>query len=222
MHEAIFRIDYDSLYSQLTLTYDVKMKLWCNNRWDAIYISGSEYKKAIDTITDEIGVYDFLAKDEEVTVFTEDCLLQRDNKFIEKYLEYHNCLLLPPFSYENGAVLLQLIAQELEQLTRLHHDLQQEHALTVEMKRTVDFTSFKPPLIMTEIPALRLSKRQEEALVTAYESGYYEIPRDVTTQELAEQLEVNRRTFEDHLRRGENKLMQAFNEQHEIPVRQRG
>ncbi len=55
-----------------------------------------------------------------------------------------------------------------------------------------------------------LSPRQREALVTAFEAGYYEIPREATTEELGEALGVDRRTAEEHLRRAENKLLGAL------------
>jgi len=42
------------------------------------------------------------------------------------------------------------------------------------------------------------------------EAGYYEIPRKATTGELAGRLDVDRRTFEEHLRRAEKKLLPAL------------
>ena len=55
-----------------------------------------------------------------------------------------------------------------------------------------------------------LSPRQREALLTAVETGYYRIPRDATTDDVAARLGVERRTAEEHLRRAENKLLSAL------------
>lgn len=215
MHEAIFRTEYDSLYSELSENYDVKLKLWCNNRWDAVSIRGQENNPAIRTIKNEIGIYESLVSGDEATVFTQDCLLEHGSEFIEKYLHKHNCLLLPPFSYENGIVQLRLIAQDLEQLTHLFHDLQQEHSLTVDMKQTVDSVSLTQNIIETDRTSSGLSQRQENALIMACEQGYYEIPRRITTKDLAEQYGVTRRTFEDHLRKAEQKVILEFKQKYD-------
>nr|WP_256335722.1 helix-turn-helix domain-containing protein [Halopenitus persicus] len=52
-----------------------------------------------------------------------------------------------------------------------------------------------------------LSEGQQRALTLAVNSGYYEIPRGATTSEIADQMGVSRRTFEEHLRRAENKVV---------------
>lgn len=53
----------------------------------------------------------------------------------------------------------------------------------------------------------RLTERQKEVLQTAYEAGYYEWPRNVTGQEVAETLGIAPATFTQHLRAAEQKLV---------------
>jgi Predicted DNA binding protein len=55
-----------------------------------------------------------------------------------------------------------------------------------------------------------LSSGQEEALLAAIEEGYYEIPRETKTAEVAGTLGISRRTFEEHLRRAENKIIKGM------------
>ena len=50
--------------------------------------------------------------------------------------------------------------------------------------------------------APEVTSRQLEALVTALDEGYYEIPRDITLSELAEELEISRQATSERLRRG--------------------
>lgn len=54
----------------------------------------------------------------------------------------------------------------------------------------------------------RLTPRQQEVVETAYTLGYYEQPRQASGEEVAEQLGIAQSTFCQHLRRGEQKLMQ--------------
>ncbi len=52
----------------------------------------------------------------------------------------------------------------------------------------------------------RLTPRQEEAIRTAYRSGFFESPRHRTGSELAESLDISQSTFTHHLREAERKL----------------
>lgn len=56
----------------------------------------------------------------------------------------------------------------------------------------------------------RLSPRQREAVEAALEVGYYEIPRDATTEVVARELECATATAAEHLRKAESKLIRAL------------
>lgn len=53
----------------------------------------------------------------------------------------------------------------------------------------------------------RLTDRQHEVVAEALESGYFEWPREITSDELAEQMEISRATLLEHLRKAESKLL---------------
>jgi hypothetical protein len=55
-----------------------------------------------------------------------------------------------------------------------------------------------------------LSERQRTALKTAYLTGYYDMPRQRTGEEIAETMGVSGPTFHKHLRLGERKLIEAY------------
>lgn len=55
-----------------------------------------------------------------------------------------------------------------------------------------------------------LTDRQLAALETAYEAGYFEWPRPVEGNELAESMGITRQTFHQHLRAAEQKLFEVF------------
>jgi len=54
---------------------------------------------------------------------------------------------------------------------------------------------------------VRLTDRQREVIERALEAGYFEWPREVTTEELAAQLDITRATLLEHLRKAESKLL---------------
>jgi len=53
----------------------------------------------------------------------------------------------------------------------------------------------------------RLSEGQREAFELARQRGYYEWPRNVSTRELADELDVSKTTLLEHLRKAESKLL---------------
>lgn len=52
-----------------------------------------------------------------------------------------------------------------------------------------------------------LSEQQHEALTAAYESGYYGVPRKMTLEELATQLDVSHQALSERLRRGHRNVI---------------
>lgn len=61
-----------------------------------------------------------------------------------------------------------------------------------------------------ETPLDVLTKRQYEVLETAYEFGYYDVPRESSTAEVAAELGVDDSTVAEHLQRAEHNLLGAL------------
>lgn len=55
-----------------------------------------------------------------------------------------------------------------------------------------------------------LTDRQHEVVYTAYEMGYYEIPRRSSTMEVAGELNLDQSTVSEHLQRAERNLLSAI------------
>lgn len=58
----------------------------------------------------------------------------------------------------------------------------------------------------------RLTDRQQAALCTAYEAGFYEAPRGTTAEEIADELDISGATFSQHRRAAERKLVSLLTE----------
>ena len=72
------------------------------------------------------------------------------------------------------------------------------------------------PVTLTELNALTpieteteaaLTATQQEALVLAYERGYFESPREVTMEEIGEELGISQQAVASRLRRGINQIL---------------
>lgn len=62
-----------------------------------------------------------------------------------------------------------------------------------------------------------LTDRQREVLVTAYESGFFQSPRETTGAELADLLDVSQPTVTHHLREAQRRLFQELFDRQEPP-----
>lgn len=58
-----------------------------------------------------------------------------------------------------------------------------------------------------ERPLDGLTDRQREVIRVAYDMGYYEVPRDVSTGDVAAELDVDPSTVAEHLQRAERNLL---------------
>jgi HTH DNA binding domain len=53
----------------------------------------------------------------------------------------------------------------------------------------------------------KLTTRQRQMVLTAYALGYYDVPRRISSDDLARHLEVDKSTIVEHLRKAERKLI---------------
>ncbi len=78
-------------------------------------------------------------------------------------------------------------------------------------RRTLEETAVRESLVLSPRSLLgELTKKQSHALMTAIARGYYEIPKKLSTDDIAKSLDLPRTTYEEHLRKAESKVMKAM------------
>jgi predicted DNA binding protein len=228
MHEALLGIDQPGAYADATAGTDTTVELWCNDHCDLLHVSGGDGGSDAASPADRssgsatgaaavvahvertVGVRERIVDDGERLLITDDCLKTSGHDHIESVLADHGCLLVPPLTYAEGTKWCRVLALDSANLTAFYREVAAEYPVTVESKREIGSVAADRPLLAFESALPDLSSRQREALATATDRGYYRIPRDATTADLAAEMGVERRTFEEHLRRAENKLLRAM------------
>ena len=76
----------------------------------------------------------------------------------------------------------------------------QDEGVSPELKKFGDYQGRKQPLD-------ELTDRQREVIRTAFEMGYYEVPRNVSSEDVAAELDVDPSTVAEHLQRAERNLL---------------
>ncbi|MFC7057759.1 helix-turn-helix domain-containing protein [Halovenus salina] len=211
MEQVTIQIKDDSAYVSATQDSDAVIELWCNEHCDLLYVVGAA-DGVVEYVRDQVGVRDDIREGNERVIVTDDCLKQHEEGYIETYVTRHDCLLLPPLRYEDGAKHVRVLALDSQRLTDFFNDINDDLPVDVASTQTVTVPVSGSPLPGLGSFSPDLSPRQREVLSTAWQEGYYEIPREVTTEELAATFDLNRRTVEDHLRRAEQKLVGVFSD----------
>ncbi|WP_254810538.1 helix-turn-helix domain-containing protein [Natronosalvus amylolyticus] len=128
---------------------------------------------------------------------------------------------------EYDSVLDALIAPEVVLLSAIGTATEWTFELRGETRKAIaEFREYchdhDVPVTLTELHALRpldaqhgLTDTQREALILAYECGYFESPRETTLAEIAEELGISQQALGSRLRRGNRRLVeQALIESH--------
>lgn len=76
----------------------------------------------------------------------------------------------------------------------------QEAGVSPELERLGEYEGPDRPLE-------DLTDRQHEVIKTAHEMGFYEVPREVSTKEIASELDLDPSTVAEHLQRAERNLL---------------
>lgn len=211
MHEVTLRIEPGGPYGAPTAGTDATVELWCNDHCDLLAVRNDPGGTVLSAVEEHVGVRERVVDGARGVVVTRECLKgQRDT--VERHLAQHSCLLVPPLRYAAGAKFCRVLGLDEGDLAGVYRGLSEEGTVEVEVKRRVETPSVERPLVTLEEVLPALSNRQRETLLLAFERGYYEIPRETTTTDLAAALGVERRTAEEHLRRAENKLVAAVAE----------
>ncbi|MFB6295822.1 MAG: helix-turn-helix domain-containing protein [Halobacteriales archaeon] len=210
LYQASLRLRHECPYRDLSGAFpDLTIREWYLSDCQVLEIS-SESAPSDELLAeiDDLGTILHQSEDESgLHVVTKACLCSVENSIVERFEEY-NCLYQPPTVHRDGWEQYSLIAFDEDDIRELHADLEADREIDVVSKTGLEETEI-PHSLLTPIDQLfgALTDRQLAALQLALEAGYYEQPRACSISELAEQTTVARATFEEHLRKAENKLL---------------
>ncbi len=108
-----------------------------------------------------------------------------------------------PFEYRNGKLRVAYLGSS-SQIRRLLAVLAR---LSKQSRIRYRVTSLGDAKFPPNSPVGRLTEKQRRVLITAYRLGYYDVPRKVTAEELAERLNLVKSTFSAHIRKAEWRLL---------------
>jgi len=211
LSEVVLKVTHDCPFGNISRKFpSIKMFVWCNGEHDvieAIVEKQEEYPAVMEEISKIGDIVDNSSDQQKVQLITRKCRCTLENSVGEN-IEAFNLLHLPPVVYEQGWEYYRIIAFRHKDLKGLMQRLE-EKGFVFDIVRKAPFNGFIASSLTLTADALfsDLTEKQIDALMAAYSHGYYRLPRKASVTTIAQKKRVPRTTFQEHLKKAENKLL---------------
>jgi len=210
LYETSIRVRHECPYREISERHpDLTIREWPLSDCQVLEITSetTPTDELLDDIS-QLGTVLHESKDDDgYHVVTQSCLCSLEQSIIDRF-EAHNCLYQSPTIYRQGWEHYTVVAFDEADIRELLGDLRSDREIELLSKTSISETQIPHSMLA---PANQLfeniTDRQLAALQLALESGYYEQPRNTSLRDLADQTSVARSTYEEHLRKAENKLL---------------
>jgi predicted DNA binding protein len=196
-----------------------RMSLWCNDHTDILEIEANGLD-AFEEIQKELAFYSTHYKSkiigktlcqDKFQLVARTCICgPADGITVGSVVRANNLLQIPPPVFFGGWEYHRLIGFEDQDVKGLLKGLDKVGKTEILHKGTTEGTTDKTFLLSLGSLFGNLTEKQMKALLAAIESGYYEIPKRTTADELAVKLGQPRSTLEEHIRKAESKVVLAM------------
>jgi predicted DNA binding protein len=210
LHQASFRLRHECPYRDLSEQYpDLTIREWYLSDCQVLEVASNEAPtEALFADVADLGEVLHKSVDGDgLNVVLQSCLCSLEDSIIERF-EAHDCLYQPPTVHRQGWEHYTVIAFSEADVRAVYEDLESDRNIEVLSKTGLDRTRI-PHTMLAPIDRLfdGVTDRQLDALRLALDNAYYDQPRGASVEELATRTDVARSTYEEHLRKAENKLI---------------
>lgn len=210
--ELQFRVSFDGKLTEFTRRNpEALVSVWCDWTREVVEVTGAtlpEVERLRDAVREASSFVEVYPVTPTTHVLVMDCI-DLPHDFVYRAVDDAHCILMPPTRYEHGWEHYSVMSFSEQKSRKLFQDLQ-EGGREVELlhKRALS----RQPLLNTRsvaVPALLagLTDRQVDALLLGARHGMYDSPRKTTAASIADGVGLSRSTFEEHLRKAENRLV---------------
>lgn len=220
MFEVMFKMQHDCPYTRFSMKNpDVRLVEWCNNQIHVMEVdcANVETYMRIEPDLKELLLWkggkvlkkNFLEGNLQLIVKT--CRCGKIVPNVAQLIEKNSCLLMLPEVYYGGWEEYRVVGFRENDYKRLFEELSQLGPLEIVRKRVVPEKSIKDAFVISVGSVFSdLTEKQTNSLLTALEYGYYQVPKKMTAEEIANKNKVPRTTYEEHLRKAESKILRAM------------
>jgi len=213
MLDVTFSFKHDCFYCTLSKEFpDATMIVCCNGERDILeFVSSSErsVETAIRKLHNAGTEVDRSEKGNRVVVVTDKCMCSFCEAETPVPVDL-GILQLSPRVFNNGWEQRRILGFDAAHVRAVMRTLQESFPTKLIAKRPVQGGLMSELFMPTSNELFgEMTGKQAEALMLAFKEGYYRSPRKVTTAKLAKKFGTSRPTYEEHLRKAENKMIKT-------------
>jgi predicted DNA binding protein len=214
LSEVAFKVTHDCPFCNISEEFPrLKMYSWCNGENDVVEVildKSTERTAVLDKICEIEGIVEKSSDLHNAHFFMKKCFCKSENS-VTRILDELDILQISPVIYHNGWEYYRVIVFKHEDLKDLMKRFE-DRDFSFEILHKVAFDGFIANSLTLTADALfsDLTRKQMDALLTAYGSGYYSLPRKANVKDIADKKRVPRTTYQEHLKKAENKLVASL------------
>lgn len=208
--EVTFRTQYEYPFIRLSGRFPgLPISMWCNWNRELLQVPTSDEAilKDIEATIRKMGrVVDERAEAGEGRIFMLQKCTCGSTDSPWNVWEKHDFTDAPPAVYKDGWGYFRLVTFDESGTKSLFRDFGTRGPTELIRKRELTLQVL-PTSIWVNSLFGEMTQKQSDALLKAHRYGYYTSPRQITTENIANALGVSRSTYEEHLRKAENRIM---------------
>lgn len=211
-YEVLFRVKHKGTLLALSEKHpSLKIYTWCNKVNEVMEVEvgdPSEYdevKWELAKVTKILGE----SGSGEIRVIESNCYCTPYNS-VEMNVEDMPILVVAPEVITGGWDYYRIILFRHEDFAEVIRRLEAKEFTVEVLRKTEVKGSLAGSILEADNIFSSLTGKQMDALMRAYSHGYYQLPRAADIQEIAKVERVKRTTFQEHLKKGENKIIERI------------
>jgi len=216
LFEVALKVTQKSFYTDLSRRFpSASIFIWCNRENDVIEVvvrNPEDYPLVMEEIRAHpiMNVVEEISDDRRLYLSVHECNCMKHDTIV-RHIGKLDILNIFPNMIENGWAYHRLIVFKHKDLEELLRRIE-EWGWFYKILRKTRFDGFVASSLTLSADVLfsGLTERQMEAILTAHRHGYYNLPRNADIQTIAAKEKVPRTTYQEHLKKAENKLVSAL------------
>lgn len=216
LSEVALKLSFNGFLVDLTRRFpSTSVYIWCNREKDVMEVivrDPEEYPLVTEQLRRRsiLGVIEEVSDDRRLYLRVHECHCMKEDTIV-RHIGELDILNIFPNIIEGGWAYHRLIVFRHEDLEELLRRLD-NWGWFYKILRKVPLNGFIASSLTLTADVLfsDLTEKQMEAILAAHRYGYYNLPRRADVQTIAEKERVPRTTFQEHLKKAENKVVESL------------
>jgi predicted DNA binding protein len=211
--EVLFRVKYECPFLEMSeRNPNLSLYTWCNGTYDIMELNTKteeEYESVMEEIRKSGKIIEEIRRSDTTHLIVAKCFCTSLNS-VPINVNDLKVIVVPPDITHNGWTYYRTILFGQEDFAAIVDRLNDRGFELEVLKKTNITNSVSGSMLTTDDLFSTLTSKQLNAVLTAYKHGYFKLPRGDDIKTIADKEMMKRTTFQNHLRKGINKIIESL------------